>query len=94
MTLDEIQLAAHQLGMYKANLDTPEGLASWREHNRAAAEIRERVGETYQPYAFPNKALVKALYTSLEEGLISRCDFAACIQNVMGRHRHAPNTDR
>jgi hypothetical protein len=41
----------------------------------------------YQPYPHPNRALVKALYCSLREGLISRVEFAAMLTIVMGRHR-------
>lgn len=41
----------------------------------------------YQPYPFPNRALVKALYESLREHLISRAEFAACLTFVMERHR-------
>lgn len=33
------------------------------------------------------RTLVKALYASLQEHIISRADFAACLPNVMGRHR-------
>lgn len=43
--------------------------------------------ELYQVYPFRNRALVKALYWSLREGLISRAEFAACLVIVMGRHR-------
>jgi hypothetical protein len=95
MTPDQIALAAHQLGMHMAmkEIDTPAGLDRWRRHNLAASSLREKVGFVYQPYAFPNKALVKALYNSLQEGVISRADFAACLPNVMGKHRDAPATD-
>lgn len=41
----------------------------------------------YQPYPSRNRALVKALYISLREHLISRVEFAACLAMVMGRHR-------
>lgn len=87
MTLDEIQLAAHALGMYLADIDTPDGLEKWRAHNRAAAELRERIGFVYQPYAFPSKALMKATYDALAEHLISRADFAAVLSNVRGNFR-------
>jgi len=87
MTNDQLQLAAHQIGMYKANIDTPQGIADWRAHNRAAAELRERIGAIFDPYPYPNKALVRALYASLAEHLISRAEFACCMQNVIGRHR-------
>jgi hypothetical protein len=40
----------------------------------------------YQPYPHPNRALVKALYLSLREGLISRAEFVACLLIVMGKH--------
>lgn len=42
---------------------------------------------TYEPYPHRNRALVKALYCSLVEGLISRAEFVACLVIVMGRHR-------
>lgn len=42
---------------------------------------------SYQPYPVPNRALVKALYASLREQLISRAEFVACLVIVMGRHR-------
>lgn len=41
----------------------------------------------YQVYPHPNRALVKALYMSLREGLISRAEFVACLIIVMGAHR-------
>jgi len=41
----------------------------------------------YQPYPTRNRALVKALYISLLEGLISRVEFAAMLPLVMGKHR-------
>lgn len=41
----------------------------------------------YQPYPHRNRALVKALYQSLRKHLISRVEFAAMLQVVMGRHR-------
>jgi hypothetical protein len=85
LTLDQIQLAAHQLGMYLADIDTAEGLAQWRAHNRAASELRERVGATYQPYAFPNKALVKAAYNTLHEEK-SYKDFGAMLSCVRGKY--------
>lgn len=89
MTKDQITLAAHQIGMYleMKRINTPDGLTAWRAHNRAASELRERIGGTYQLYMFPNRALVKALYVSLREGLISRPEFASCLQNVMGKHK-------
>jgi len=43
--------------------------------------------KNYEPYPIPNRALVKALYASLRERLISRAEFAAMLQIVMGRHR-------
>lgn len=43
--------------------------------------------QLYQPYPHPNRALVKALYNSLREHLISRAEFVACLLLVMGRHR-------
>lgn len=61
-------------------------LPRWRALNRAAAAIRE--GATlYEPYPHSNRALVKALYTSLDEGLITRADFACCLANVRGDWR-------
>jgi len=88
MTKDELFLAAHQIGMYLAmrRIDTPEGLAKWREHNRAAAELREKIGPIYQPYAFPHKALVKAAYNTLQEEHDYK-DFGAIMPNVRGRYR-------
>lgn len=41
----------------------------------------------FQVYPHPNRALVKALYASLREHLISRAEFVACLILVMGRHR-------
>jgi hypothetical protein len=43
--------------------------------------------QRYQVYPHPNRALVKALYQSLREGLISRAEFVACLLIVMGKHR-------
>ena len=86
-SLDEIELAGHQINMYLADIGTAEGLACWRAHNRAAAELRERVGFVYQPYSFPNRALVKATYDALAEHLISRKDFADVLSNVRGNYR-------
>ena len=86
MTLDEVQLAAHCLGMYKADVSTPAGLAAWREHNRKAAALRERIGTTYQPYAHPNKALVKAAYNTLQDEHDYK-DFGAVMSCVRGRFR-------
>jgi hypothetical protein len=85
MTQDEIQLAGHQLLMYTANIDTPEGLAQWRLHNRKAAEVRERLGKTYQPYKFPNRALVKAAYNTLREEK-NYADFGAMLSCVRGKY--------
>ena len=85
MTMIQLQYAAHQIGMVRAS--KANALADWRAHQRAAAELREKIGPIYQPYPFPNRALVKALYNSLAAHLISRPEFACCIQNVMERHR-------
>lgn len=88
MTLDYIQLAAHQLGMYLAmrEIDTSKGIADWRKHNQAAAALRERVGATFQPYSYANKPLVKAAYESLQDKLITRTEFAALLSNVRGEY--------
>ena len=48
---------------------------------------KDRRVKAYEPYPHPNRALVKALYNSLREHLISRAEFAAMIQIVMGKHR-------
>jgi len=85
MTLDQLHFYGHQLGMVRAAKTGT--LADWREHQRAAAELREKIGPVYQCYPHPNRALVKALSTSLREHLISRSEFVSCIQNVMERHR-------
>ena len=63
------------------------GLAERLAHQRAAAELREKIGPVYQPYPFANRALVKALYNSLRGGLISRADFACCMANMRGEFR-------
>lgn len=88
MTPNELQLAAHQIGMVRAAKTTdPQALAEWREHQKAAAGLRTKVGSVFQVYPFPNRALVKALTASLNEHLITRADFAACLQNVIGEYR-------
>lgn len=83
MTLDQIRLAAHQLGMYISRADP----AMWRAHRETANALWAKVGFVYEPYPRPNKDVVKALYVSLREGLIDRAEFAACMANVMGKHR-------
>lgn len=81
-----VRLAGHQIGMYLAHKELDHGgIVAWRSHNREAAALRELWGPTYQPYPFPNKALVKALYSSLREHLITRAEFVACLSNVLGR---------
>lgn len=41
----------------------------------------------YQPYPHPNRALVRAIYHALREGVISRVAFVAGIKMIMGKHR-------
>lgn len=84
-----IRLAAHQIGMYLAmrEIDTKDGIARWRQHNKAAAELRETLGVGYQVYAYPNKKVIKALYQSLQEGLISRAEFSCCFSSMRGEFR-------
>ncbi len=57
--------------------------ARWCALNKAAAALREGA-QVYQPYPYENRALVKALATSLSDGLLSRADFACCLANVRG----------
>jgi hypothetical protein len=84
MNTDELQYAAHQLGMVRAG--RAQAYDDWRAHQRAAAALRPMIGPVYQCYPYPNKALVKALASSLREHLISRAEFAACLPNVMEKH--------
>lgn len=84
MTPDQLQFYGHALGMVRAARAGT--LAEWRDHQRAVADLRPKMGAIYQPYPYPNRALVKALAYSLREGLISRADFADVLKNVMGRH--------
>jgi hypothetical protein len=85
MTHAQLFLACHQIGMVRAMRENDE--AELRAHQQAAAELRAKVGPVYRPYPHRNRALVKALAHSLREGLISRQEFACCIQNVMEKHR-------
>ena len=41
----------------------------------------------YAVYPYPNRAVVKALYTALRLAVIDRAEFAACLKTVMGAHR-------
>ena len=88
MTNTHIQLYAHQIGMVRAARETtPQARIDYRSHQQAAHALRATAGPIYQPYPHRNRALVKALYTSLREHLITRDEFSACLQNVMGEHR-------
>ena len=84
MTPTQLQLAAHQIGMVRSS--KAGALDEWRAHQRQVAALRVEVGAVYAPYPHPNRALVKALYASVREHLISRAEFAACIISIMGRH--------
>jgi putative component of toxin-antitoxin plasmid stabilization module len=85
MTLTQIQLAAHQIGMVRAMRANDD--AELRAHQQAAAELRAKAGPVYRCYPHRNRALVKALACSLREHLISRQEFACCLLNVMEKHR-------
>lgn len=85
MTPAQLQLAAHQIGMIKA--ERANARDQVRAHQQAVAELRPTAGPIYAVYPHPNKALVKALYASVREHLITRAEFAACLQNVMGAYR-------
>lgn len=41
----------------------------------------------FQPYPRRYPALVKVLYRALQDGVINRALFAACLATVMGEHR-------
>ena len=84
MTTDQLQLYAHQIGMVRAARTGT--LADWREHQVAAAELREKVGAVYQPYPQPNRALVKAAYNTLQEEQDYE-SFGAILSCVRGEYR-------
>jgi hypothetical protein len=89
MTNDQLMLAAHQIGMVRAAKQTtdPQIRDQYVAHSIEVAALRTKVGHVYEVYPNPNRELVKALYTSLREGLISRVEFASCLQNMMGEYR-------